>query len=111
MYCIAAQKKLCCLQSEEDLEEEEHILGLDDLERRTGKQSAGSASSNTSKPEVVLESNQDAAEWKLEVERVMPQLLPDKKRSEKSVCVNCLICMMSAITCTTFCIVSMIIYL
>jgi len=72
------------------LEEEEHILGLDDLERRGGKQSVGSTG-NTSKPELVLESNQDAAEWKLEVERVLPQLLPDKKRSEKAVCTNCLI--------------------
>jgi len=41
---------------------------------------------------VVLESNQDAAEWKLEVERVMPQLLPDKKRSEKSVSIKIFIC-------------------
>jgi len=54
------------------------------LERRGGKQAAGPAT-NTSKPELVLESNQDAAEWKLEVERVMHQLLPDKKRAEKSV--------------------------
>jgi len=66
-------------------------LGLDDLERRGGKQAVGPAG-NTSKPELVLESNQDAAEWKLEVERVMPQLLPDKKRSEKAVCINYLIC-------------------
>ena len=81
--------KTYCSQSEEDLEEEEHILGLDDLERRGGKQSAGPAG-NTAKPELVLESNQDAAEWKLEVERVMPQLLPDKKRSEKAVSAECL---------------------
>jgi len=74
------------LQSEEDLEEDEHILGIDDLERRAGKQSAG-PTGNVAKPELVLESNQDAAEWKLEVERVMPQLLPDKKRSEKAVCI------------------------
>ena len=80
------QKCFGC-QSEEDLEEEEHILGLDELERRGGKQSAGPAG-NTSKPELVLESNQDAAEWKLEVERVMPQLLPDKKRSEKAVSIK-----------------------
>jgi len=59
------------------------------LERRGGKQSAGPAG-NTAKPELVLESNQDAAEWKLEVERVMPQLLPDKKRSEKAVSAECL---------------------
>ena len=78
-----------CSQSEEDLEEEEHILGLDELERRGGKQSAGPAG-NAAKPELVLESNQDAAEWKLEVERVMPQLLPDKKRSEKAVSAECL---------------------
>jgi len=70
------------------LEEEEHILGLDDLKRQSGKQSTGPAG-NIAKPELVLESNQDAAEWKLEVERVMPQLLPDKKRSEKSVNINC----------------------
>lgn len=87
MYCAVSPKNICFSQSEEDLEEEEHILGLDDLERRGGKQSTGSAG-NTSKPELVLESNQDAAEWKLEVERVMPQLLPDKKRSEKAVSMN-----------------------
>jgi estrogen-related receptor beta like 1 len=71
--------------SEEDFEEDEHILGLDDLERRSAKQSVVSSAAgvNTSKPEVILESNQDAAEWKLEVERVLPQLLPDKKRHEK----------------------------
>jgi len=63
-------------------------LGLDDLEKRGGKQSAGTAGNALSKPELVLESNQDAAEWKLEVERVMPQLLPDKKRLEKSVRTN-----------------------
>ena len=71
------------MQSEEDFEEEENILGLDDLERRGAKSSV--AGVNSTKPELIMESNQDAAEWKLEVERVLPQLLPDKKRQEKTV--------------------------
>jgi hypothetical protein len=71
-------------KSEEDFEEDENVLGLDDLQRRGAKPSAASGITS-SKPEVIMESNQDAAEWKLEVERVLPQLLPDKKRQEKQV--------------------------
>jgi len=60
------------------------VLGLEDLNRRGLKQSA-TAGVTSNKPEVILESNQDAGEWKLEVERVLPQLLPDKKRQDKQV--------------------------
>ena len=43
---------------------------VDDLQRKSGKQDEG----GSSKPEVIMESNTDSAEWKLEVERVLPQL-------------------------------------
>lgn len=46
------------------------MLGLDDLKKLGSK----SADGESSKPEKMMESNTDAAEWKLEVERVLPQL-------------------------------------
>jgi estrogen-related receptor beta like 1 len=46
------------------------MLGLDDLKKLGTKQLDGEGL----KPEKMMESNTDAAEWKLEVERVLPQL-------------------------------------
>ena len=58
-------------EEDDDFEEEEHILGLDDLKKLGQK---NQVEMESSKPEEIMESTQDAAEWKLEVERVMPQL-------------------------------------
>jgi len=61
------------MQEDDYEEEEEHILGVDDLhklQRRGSRLDVPAAS----KPEVIMESTTDAAEWKLEVERVLPQL-------------------------------------
>ncbi|CAL8347466.1 unnamed protein product [Merluccius merluccius] len=55
---------------EEPDEEEEHIMDLDALKARTNH----SELDQSSKPEAILESSVDAAEWALEVERVLPQL-------------------------------------
>lgn len=55
---------------DEEIEEEENILGLDDL----NKLNAGQTTTESSKPEKIMESSYDANEWKLEVERVLPQL-------------------------------------
>ncbi|XP_076155950.1 intraflagellar transport protein 57 homolog [Alosa pseudoharengus] len=49
--------------------EEENVLDLEAL-KALSNQNEGS----TSKPEMILESQTDAAEWNLEVERVLPQL-------------------------------------
>lgn len=57
-------------QEDDEIEEEEHVMMVDDLQRKSGKQDQGTSS----KPEVIMESNTDSAEWKLEVERVLPQL-------------------------------------
>ncbi|XP_050416006.1 intraflagellar transport protein 57 homolog [Patella vulgata] len=54
---------------EEDFEEEdEPIMDLEGMKHLNRK------NAESTKPEEILESNQDAADWKLEVERVMPQL-------------------------------------
>ncbi|CAD5111160.1 DgyrCDS496 [Dimorphilus gyrociliatus] len=59
------------LDDDEEIEEEENILGLDDL----NKLNSGQAKKiESSKPENIMESTTDANEWKLEVERVLPQL-------------------------------------
>ncbi|KAG7260788.1 hypothetical protein CRUP_026920 [Coryphaenoides rupestris] len=55
---------------EPDEEEEEHVMDLDALKSRTNHNEA----EQSSRPEGVLESSVDAAEWALEVERVLPQL-------------------------------------
>lgn len=54
----------------EDDYEEENVIDLDALKARTNQREP----SLSSKPDVILESNTDAAEWNLEVERVLPQL-------------------------------------
>lgn len=56
-------------QEDDDYEEEEG-LDLDALKTRTNQ----SLDLSGSRPAVVLESDVDAAEWNLEVERVLPQL-------------------------------------
>uniref|UniRef100_A0A8C5LS99 Intraflagellar transport protein 57 homolog n=1 Tax=Leptobrachium leishanense TaxID=445787 RepID=A0A8C5LS99_9ANUR len=50
--------------------EEDHFIDLNILKAQTQKLNAG----DVSKPVEILESVTDAAEWKLEVERVLPQL-------------------------------------
>lgn len=55
---------------DEEFEEEEQILDLEGLKKRSQKQQ----DIESSKPEEILESTTDAADWKLEVERVLPQL-------------------------------------
>ncbi|KAK3107866.1 hypothetical protein FSP39_023899, partial [Pinctada imbricata] len=55
---------------EEEFEEEEQILDLEGLKRLSQK----NQQNESSKPEEILESTTDAAAWKLEVERVLPQL-------------------------------------
>ncbi|XP_059914051.1 intraflagellar transport protein 57 homolog isoform X1 [Gadus macrocephalus] len=64
---------------EEPDEEEEHVMDLDALKSRTNH----SEVDPSSKPEAILEASVDAAEWALEVERVLPQLKvtirPDNK--------------------------------
>lgn len=58
-------------EEEDDFEEEENIMGLDDLKRLSQK---NQISNEISKLDEIMESSQDAAEWKLEVERIVPQL-------------------------------------
>ncbi|XP_013389445.1 intraflagellar transport protein 57 homolog [Lingula anatina] len=53
--------------TEEEFEEEEHLLDL-------GGMGMSKDSGEGGKPEEIMESNTDAHEWKLEVERVQPQL-------------------------------------
>lgn len=55
---------------EPEEEDEEHVMDLDALKSRTNHNEAEPAS----RPEGVLESSVDAADWALEVERVLPQL-------------------------------------
>lgn len=55
---------------EEPDEDEEHVLDLDALKSRTNHSELG----QSSKPEAILESSVNTAEWNLEVERVLPQL-------------------------------------
>ncbi|XP_055723577.1 intraflagellar transport protein 57 homolog isoform X2 [Salvelinus fontinalis] len=50
--------------------EEENVMDLEALKSRTNQ----SETRLSSKPDNILESNMDAAEWNLEVERVLPQL-------------------------------------
>uniref|UniRef100_A0A667ZJY1 Intraflagellar transport protein 57 homolog n=1 Tax=Myripristis murdjan TaxID=586833 RepID=A0A667ZJY1_9TELE len=64
---------------EEPDDEEEHLVDLEALKSRTTHNEA----EPSSRPEEILESSVDAAEWNLEVERVLPQLKvtirPDNK--------------------------------
>uniref|UniRef100_UPI0037E7C9D6 intraflagellar transport protein 57 homolog n=1 Tax=Semicossyphus pulcher TaxID=241346 RepID=UPI0037E7C9D6 len=55
---------------EEPDEEEENVMDLETLKLRT----THTETDASSKPEEILESTVDAAEWNLEVERVLPQL-------------------------------------
>ncbi|XP_072271304.1 intraflagellar transport protein 57 homolog isoform X2 [Pyxicephalus adspersus] len=55
---------------EEESDDEEHLVDLNVLKAQSNKMNVG----ETSKPEEILESKTDAAEWYLEVERVLPQL-------------------------------------
>ncbi|KPP60771.1 hypothetical protein Z043_121198 [Scleropages formosus] len=55
---------------EPDDNEEEHLIDLEALKARTNQ----NETDTSSKPDDILESNVDAAEWNLEVERVLPQL-------------------------------------
>ncbi|KAK6310294.1 intraflagellar transport protein 57 homolog [Coregonus clupeaformis] len=58
------------MTEEPDDYEEENVMDLEALKSRTNQSEA----SLSSKPDNILESNMDAAEWNLEVERVLPQL-------------------------------------
>lgn len=55
---------------EEPDDEEENVMDLEALKLRTSHSEA----EPSSKPDDILEAKVDAAEWKLEVERVLPQL-------------------------------------
>lgn len=57
--------------AEEAEEEEEDVMDLDALKLRT---SHSQEQESSLKPDEILESTVDAAEWSLEVERVLPQL-------------------------------------
>ncbi|XP_006813858.1 intraflagellar transport protein 57 homolog [Saccoglossus kowalevskii] len=54
----------------EDVEDEESFLDLEGLKNLKNK----TISSESSKPQEIMESTTDAIDWKLEVERVMPSL-------------------------------------
>jgi len=54
----------------EDYDDEEHVLGLDEMK----SSSLMKADVDEKKVEEIMESTTDVAEWKLEVERVLPQL-------------------------------------
>jgi len=54
----------------DEVEDEEHILNMDAL----SKMNIMSKTVQENKPEEILQSTTDATEWKLEVERVLPQL-------------------------------------
>ncbi|XP_046883499.1 intraflagellar transport protein 57 homolog [Hypomesus transpacificus] len=58
------------MTDEPDDFEEDNVMDLEALKSRTNP----SVASLSSKPDDILESNTDAAEWNLEVERVLPQL-------------------------------------
>uniref|UniRef100_A0A674C902 Intraflagellar transport protein 57 homolog n=1 Tax=Salmo trutta TaxID=8032 RepID=A0A674C902_SALTR len=58
------------MTEEPDDYEEENVMDLEALKSRTNQSEARLSS----KPDNILESNMDAAEWNLEVERVLPQL-------------------------------------
>ncbi|KAG5842121.1 intraflagellar transport protein 57 homolog [Anguilla rostrata] len=58
------------MTEEPDDYEEDDLIDLDALKARTNQNEVN----GSSKPEDILESNTDAAEWNLEVERVLPQL-------------------------------------
>ncbi|KAM4604931.1 intraflagellar transport protein 57 homolog [Polymixia lowei] len=55
---------------EEPDDEDENVIDLEALKSRTNQNEV----EPSSKPDVILESRVDAAEWSLEVERVLPQL-------------------------------------
>ena len=57
-------------QNLEDFEDEEQILNMEGL----SKMNIMTKNLQENKPEEILESNTDATEWKLEVERVLPQI-------------------------------------
>lgn len=57
-------------KSNDDYEDEEQILNMDGL----NKLNVMNKTIQENKPEEILESTTDASEWKLEVERVLPQL-------------------------------------
>ncbi|KAM5181860.1 intraflagellar transport protein 57 homolog [Mantella aurantiaca] len=61
---------------EESDTDEEHLVDLNVLKAQSNNKMASmqANSGETSKPEEILESKTDAAEWYLEVERVLPQL-------------------------------------
>ncbi|XP_013994611.1 intraflagellar transport protein 57 homolog [Salmo salar] len=58
------------MTEEPDDYEEENVMDLEALKSRSNQSEARLSS----KPDNILESNMDAAEWNLEVERVLPQL-------------------------------------
>ncbi|XP_031666421.1 intraflagellar transport protein 57 homolog isoform X2 [Oncorhynchus kisutch] len=58
------------IKEEPDDCEEENVMDLEALKSRTNQSEA----KLSSKPDNILESNMDSAEWNLEVERVLPQL-------------------------------------
>ncbi|XP_048868322.1 intraflagellar transport protein 57 homolog isoform X4 [Brienomyrus brachyistius] len=58
------------MTEEPDDNEEENLIDLEALKARTSQNEAN----GSSKPDEILESNTDVAEWNLEVERVLPQL-------------------------------------
>lgn len=60
---------LLMADSDDEFEEEGQILGLDDLQK-LNRQEGG----DMIRPEVIMQSNTDVTEWKLELERVLPQL-------------------------------------
>lgn len=64
---------------EEEFEEEEQILDLEGLKRLSQK----NQQVEHSKPEEIMESTTDAAAWKLEVERVLPQLKVTIRKDNK----------------------------
>ncbi|PIO23983.1 hypothetical protein AB205_0135230, partial [Aquarana catesbeiana] len=59
---------------EESDNDEEHLVDLNILKAQSNKKASTQNVGETSKPEEILESKTDAAEWYLEVERVLPQL-------------------------------------
>ena len=70
-------------------EEEEDILHIDEISKASFKandrdSSSFKQSTPSERPEGILESRTDAEEWRLEVERVTPQLKVDVKGVQKN---------------------------
>ncbi|KAM9322063.1 intraflagellar transport protein 57 homolog [Pholidichthys leucotaenia] len=59
------------VEEADDDDDDENVMDLEDLKLRT---TAAAEPETSSKPDEILESTVDAAEWYLEVERVLPQL-------------------------------------